>query len=316
MGERAGTQWGRVATYQLDVDSGLVTKWVRQGFLIPRLPRVYAVVGASESVLGDLTEAILYAGPDAMLAGLTAGWWVGALRDRPQRITVSTSHRRQSRNTRGMLAFDGVDVHCERAVEPVWLPQDGRVFGRDRHTAPKMPVTPMPQLALDLAAALQLNPMRRALANLEYRRLIDKRTLADEACGRGKPGAARLRAALARPMPLLAKTKSPSEDDLLFVLEAYDVRLPDDVNVYIGREQVDAVWYTAKLIVEIDAEGNHGTDSQIERDHRKDMVLRAAGYTVLRYTAEQLRTEPGRIAAEIARELASRTARPAGRGSR
>jgi very-short-patch-repair endonuclease len=174
-----------------------------------------------------------------------------------------------------------------------------------------MPVTPMPQLALDLAAALPLNPLRKALANLEYRRLIDKRTLESEACGRGKPGAAKLREALARPMPLLAKTKSPSEDDLLFVLEARGVRLPDEANVYVEGKEADAVWHDAMLIVEIDGEGNHGEWDQIIRDNRGDAIWRAAGYQVLRYTADELRDEPDRIAAEIARELISRTRRSA-----
>jgi hypothetical protein len=126
-----------------------------------------------------------------------------------------------------------------------------------------MPVTPMPQLALDL---------------------------------------------LARPLPQLARTNSPSEDDLLFVLEARGVPLPDEVDTFIKGQEADAVWHAAKVIVEIDGEGNHGTWAQINRDHREDAVWRAAGYIVLRYTADQLRDEPDRIAAEIARELISRAA--------
>ena len=308
MAEEAGTQWGRVATYQLGVDSGLVRKWVRQGFLIPRLPRVYALVGASQSVLTDLTEALLYAGPDAMLDGLTAGWWVGALRDKPRRITVSTSHRRRSIDASDLFAFDGIDVHAERALELIWLPRDGRVWGGEQKTAPQMPVTPMTQLALDLASQLELNPLRKALANLEYRRLIDLKTLAKDACGRGRRGTRQLREAIARHEPKLARTKSPSEDDLLFILEASDVPLPDETNTYVDGEEVDAVWHKPKVVVEIDGEGNHGTPHQRERDRRKDMKLRKLGYLVVRFTAEQLRDDPAAVAAEIRTALLSRTA--------
>lgn len=312
--DRGGRQWGRIATYQLSamaVDKRQVSRWADQGFLVPRLPGVYAIAGSPASDLGDLTEALLYAGPGAMLDGLTAGWWVGALRDRPLRITVATPRRCRSPEARGLFAFGGIDVHERRSSTPIWLPRDGRVYGRERRTAPRMPVTPMPQLALDLAAALELNPMRRALANLEYRRLIDKQTLEATACAQGKRGTVPLRRALEHHEPKLARTRSPSEEDLLFVLERNGVPLPDETDTYIDHQEVDAVWYAAKLVVEIDAEGNHGKWSQIERDHRKDMILRKLGYHVLRYTAEQLRDDPDGIAAEIARTLVSRTARSA-----
>jgi hypothetical protein len=293
----------------MHVDRRQVWRWREQRYLILELPQVYVIAGTPPSVEGDLTAALLYAGPGAMLDGLAAGWWVGALRDRPQRISVSTPRRCRSLATTPTLhAFNGVDVHGRRPLERIWLPRNGRVWGRERRTAATMPVTPMPELALDLAATLGLNDMRKALANLEYRRLIDLRTLERQACVRGKRGTAPLKQAIARHEPKLAKTKSPGEDDLLLLLEAHDVPLPDETDIYIKDEEVDAVWHAAKLIVEIDGEGNHGTWSQINRDRRKDMILRELGYLVLRYTAEQLRTMPGQIAGEIARQLISRTA--------
>jgi hypothetical protein len=182
------------------------------------------------------------------------------------------------------------------------------VFGSERRTAPKMPLTPIVELVLDLAVLLELNPMRKALANLEYRRLIDMRTLESAASGRGRRGAGKLRLAIARHLPHLATTKSPWEDRLLFVLEGNDVPLPDATDTCIEGEEVDSVWYAAKLVVEIDGEGNHGTWGQGRRDRRKDMKLRELGYLVLRYTPDQLESEPARVAADILNALISRTA--------
>jgi hypothetical protein len=61
-----------------------------------------------------------------------------------------------------------------------------------------MPVTPILQLMLDLALILELNPLRKALAQVEY-----------------------------------AKTKSPEEDRLLFICEDYDVPKPDETDTHI-----------------------------------------------------------------------------------
>jgi very-short-patch-repair endonuclease len=38
-------------------------------------------------------------------------------------------------------------------------------------------------------------------------------------------------------------------------------------------------------------------------DHARDLDLRSAGYTVLRFTDEQLETEPVRVIRDIEREL-------------
>src|SRR5258708_5890143 len=68
--ELAAGQCGRVATYQLpslQIDRFQVRRWVAGSYLFPRLPRVYGVGHQARSVEADLTEALLYAGPGAML---------------------------------------------------------------------------------------------------------------------------------------------------------------------------------------------------------------------------------------------------------
>ena len=92
----AARQQGRVAWWQLrelDVPEGTISLWVRQGCLHRRLPHVYAVGHAATSSEAALVEALLYAGPGAMLSHATAAWWLGLLDTRAKTIHVSTPRR-------------------------------------------------------------------------------------------------------------------------------------------------------------------------------------------------------------------------------
>ena len=64
-------------------------------------------------------------------------------------------------------------VHGRRPLDRDWLPRGGRAFGAARRSAVRLPLTPPAQLALDLAVTLPDRDLRHALANLEYRGLID-----------------------------------------------------------------------------------------------------------------------------------------------
>jgi very-short-patch-repair endonuclease len=54
----------------------------------------------------------------------------------------------------------------------------------------------------------------------------------------------------------------------------------------------------------------HRGSTAFEDDHARDLDLRAAGYTVLRFTDRQLEEEPGRVAADVARALAEEVSSP------
>jgi very-short-patch-repair endonuclease len=75
----------------------------------------------------------------------------------------------------------------------------------------------------------------------------------------------------------------------------------------------DFYWPQHKVIVEVDGYQFHGHRSAFERDRRKDQLLTAAGYTVIRFTWHQLCNEPLRVAAVIATTLTAHdpAARPA-----
>lgn len=93
LGRLAERQWGVASLAQITecgFGSSRVARLVRQGWLFPLHPGVYAIGRRSVSIEGGLVAAVLYAGPRAALSHTTAGWWWGLL---PESHGGSTSAR-------------------------------------------------------------------------------------------------------------------------------------------------------------------------------------------------------------------------------
>jgi len=85
-------------------------------------------------------------------------------------------------------------------------------------------------------------------------------------------------------------------------------RLPTPrTNYLVAGYSADFCWPDQRLIVEVDGVPFHSTRSAVERDHRRDLVHREAGYEVIRFTARQLEEAPVYVATVIARALDRRT---------
>ncbi len=267
VGAVADRQWGRVKWEQL-VDLGVpestISDWIDQGYLHPRLPRVYAVGHISTSIEAQFSEALLYAGPGAMLSHATAAHWLGLLDERPKTIHVSTPRQRRSQ--------PGITVHPRRTCDRV--PHNG------------FPTTALPQTVVDFSADAPLWSIRRLLAQADYNDALDLGAI-EAACGKGRPGSSILRTALQRHQPELAYTKSRLERMFLEICEEQDWPLPL-LNRYIAGWQVDAHWQDRRIAIELDGHGNHHTPAQLKRDRKKEMDLRKAGWTPIRYSGEQL----------------------------
>jgi very-short-patch-repair endonuclease len=67
--------------------------------------------------------------------------------------------------------------------------------------------------------------------------------------------------------------------------------------------KADFLWPEERLIVEVDGYPFHSARAAFERDHRRDIVHKNAGFEVLRFTVRQLDEEPLFVAAVIARAL-------------
>ncbi|HUA44373.1 MAG TPA: DUF559 domain-containing protein [Solirubrobacteraceae bacterium] len=279
VGRLADRQWGRVGAAQLralGTESWLIARWVDGGYLHQVLPRVYAVGHRAPSVEADLTAAVLYAGPGAMLSHATALWWRGLLDRQPWPIEVSTPRRTRS--------LHGIRVRGRRDCRREWH--------RD------LPMTTIEQALLDFASRAPLDRVRYALANADFHDALDLAAL-QVIAGSGRAGSTRLRSALQRHEPKLARTRSPLERIFLPFCEAHAIPLPDDVNLPIEGVLVDAVWWKQRLVVELDGKDSHSSWAQIQRDRSNELRLRAAGFDVMRYGTVQFEDQPDLVANDL-----------------
>lgn len=275
----AERQAGRVAWWQFKAagaDDKAIVRGVERGYLCPALPRVYAVGHGAPSVEAGLWEAVLYAGPGAMLSHATALWWHGLIEHQPWPIQVSTPRRCRS--------LRGITVHGRRTCE------------RTLHKG--LPTTSIEQALLDFAAVAPVDRLRFALANADYHKVLDITAL-QVIAGNGRPGSTNLRNALTRHEPKLAHTRSPLERLFLPLCERAGIPLPDEVNVYVEGVLVDAVWWEPRLVVELDGRDNHSSWAQIQNDRSKELRLRAARFTVNRYGTLQLEEQATEVEIDL-----------------
>jgi len=99
-------------------------------------------------------------------------------------------------------------------------------------------------------------------------------------------------------------TRSDLETYFLALCRHFGLPKPE-VNVKLGRWEVDFLWRARWLVVETDTFTYHRGSVAFEDDHARDLDLRAEGFLVLRFTAHQLEEEPERVAADVAASLAA-----------
>ena len=275
-------QDGVVALRQL-LQAGLardsIARLLSTGWLHEIHPRVYAVGQPRLSEQGRLAAALLHAGPGAALSHTTAAWWWELTKHAPSRIEVSTPRRVRSR--------DSVRVYARRRLH--------RVLHR------QLPVTPVPQTLLDYASCHRLDDVRYVLSEADFRNLLDVAQI-DQTLGRGSRGAQRLRCALTAHRPELALTRSELERAFVSFCEERDLPLPQ-INARVCGMTVDAFWPEQRVVVELDGYQGHRTKAQLERDHARDLRLRAANLITLRYTRRQLLHEADALYADLVAAL-------------
>ena len=121
---------------------------------------------------------------------------------------------------------------------------------------------------------------------------------------RGCRGAARLAAVIATGG---GSTITRSRAERAFLKLIRDARLPrPDVNEPFGRWEADFMWRPQRLVVEIDGYGFHSGPKAFTRDHEKVLALQAGGFTVLRFTRDQVVNQPAFVLATVAAALARR----------
>jgi very-short-patch-repair endonuclease len=150
-----------------------------------------------------------------------------------------------------------------------------------------IPVTNPTRTLIDLRRANR-GEFRRALRQAEYDRL---------------------------PFDDLGQDGTRSELESMFQRLCRRHRLPTpEVNARLGPYHADFLFRAQRLVVETDSWRAHGGRVAYREDRERDLWLKLNHYEVVRFTYEQVRDEPARVAAAL-RELLRRRGWPPGTGA-
>ncbi len=253
----------------------------------------HGVVLAQSGPLTDeqvLWAAVLWAGPGAALAGLTAarlGGFKGFDDQRERAIHVLVPASRTVRKERPRLPLV---VHYSRVLQP-----------EDIHPARLPPRTRMARSVVDAAAWMGTDRGAQAVlaAGVQQRlvRVEDLNTVV-ERCPRLHRRRL-IRAALA---DIAGGAQALSELDFCRLVRRFGLPEPDRQAERCDsrgrRRWLDAVWEKAKLIVEIDGLW-HMEAHAWWADMQRDNEFTASGYRVLRFPAFAVRDYPEEVARQI-----------------
>jgi very-short-patch-repair endonuclease len=165
-----------------------------------------------------------------------------------------------------------------------------------------MPTTTVARTLLDLSPLLRPRAMEDVIAQANRLGLFDllavRRCLAEHPRQHGAPALRRL----------LDDLEGVGAADLRSTLEVKLLQLCDDhglprpaANTYVAGFLVDFHWPGTTLIVETDGYAYHSTRTAFERDRERDQALTLAGYTVVRFTYNQVTRTPEAVAHRIRR---------------
>lgn len=249
---------------------------------------VYAVGHAHLSREGRWRAAVLACGEGAVLSH----WDAAALHDllpaRGVRIHVIRPSNAGRSPDKARIALHRVGT---------FQPWEGRLIDG-------IPATTVARTLLDLAPKLRPRALEDLIAQAVRRRRFDLTAVHHSLQAHPRqPGAPRLRSVVdALSHREAADLRSPLEAQLLQLCDDHNLPTPR-ANTTIAGLLVDFHWPGTRLIVETDGYAYHSTPSSFERDRERDQRLTLAGYTVVRFTYNQVTRTPEAVAARLRRLL-------------
>jgi very-short-patch-repair endonuclease len=291
--ELAQSQHGLASRQQL-IEIGLTRRAIERRLhhhTLRPVQRVVYVVGPLVSTWAREMAAVLAFGPQAVLAS----WTALKLRDLPlpDVADVAVVHVILPLTSSGRRP--GVRVHRSGDLQPTEV--------QELHG---MPATSPARSLLDVAPQLDRSGQMRRLEQLVAaaldQGLLTEGGLRTYVQARARHRGARLLQTLLAAQGEPALTRSEAEDRLLQLLRASRLE-PPRLNARVAGYEVDFLWRSARLVVEVDGYAWHSSRQRFESDRARDGALIAAGYTVLRVTWRQLQGEPHAILGRIALTL-------------
>jgi very-short-patch-repair endonuclease len=293
----AADQHGVVSRRQLEragISADVADRYIRIGRMA-RLHRGVYHLGPAIGPLVPLVAATLACGDTAALSHRSgAGLW-RMRAESDDIVDVTVSGRSESRA--------GIRVHrAQLRPDEVTVTQGMRVTtpARTLYDLAGM-VAPIQHAVDDSSRVVSHRDVERALAEALVLRLTTRRAMLALLDHHHGHGAGLLRELLESDVKP-ALTRSEAEERFLDLVRRGDVGDPA-VNVIVERYEVDFLWRAERLIVEVDGHRYHASKRAFESDRRRDAVLAAAGYTVMRVTWDQLTREREAVLVRLVRTL-------------
>jgi very-short-patch-repair endonuclease len=287
----ASRQKGVVARRQLlaaGVSRRMIDHLIRCGFLHPIHRGVYAVGHLALPQYAHEQAALLACGDGSVITGGSGLYVWGILDARPSDVEVTVAGRHCRKR-------DGIRLHLTNDL-------DERDVRRRHGLRVVFPALALIEYAADatddeLGDAVATARIKGRIRDGELERALER-------FGRRR-GAARMRAFLEdEGGPSI--TRSRAERRFRKLIRQAGLPQPR-TNVRLGSYEPDFLWVDEKVIVEVDSWKFHGHRRAFETDRKKDMVLRDAGYLVIRITWRQFTQETLWLIAHLARALDRRS---------
>ena len=287
----AAAQHGVVTAKQLGA-AGLGRAAISERAHSGRLHRihrgVYAVGHRGLSLHGRFMAAVLACGEGAVLSHGSAAvlWELLRPLDGPIHVSAPAADGLKQRRGVHLHRCPSLSAPAEPSSPPTFTQRGGGRGGRLLRTyRDNIPVTTIQRTIDDIEGCLPPYLVRRARRQAEHK-------------GVHLEGIAPRR------------TRSDLEDLFLALINRDGQRLPSpEVDVKLGRWEVDFLWRPQRLVVEVDSFLYHRGSAAFHADHARDLDLRQRAFTVLRFDERQLEEEPELVAADVAAALQSAAAR-------
>jgi predicted transcriptional regulator of viral defense system len=252
---------------------------MRAGQLFRLYRGVYAVGRRVLSPTGGRLAAVLAHGPGAVLSHVSAAAQWQLLHTSQTMIDVSVPRRLASR--------PGIRLHFTSTLH-----------SEDLMTLGRVPITSVERTLADLAARRQPEQLLEAVEQAYTLRQLDlamMHRVLDRNANHSGIGALR---AIFEDFSEAPATRSVLERRMLHVVDAADLPTPL-LNVIVAGLQVDMFWPGWRLVVELDSRRFHDNPWALERDRRRDTILRTARCEILRVTHRRLTRVPDGVVADI-----------------
>jgi very-short-patch-repair endonuclease len=255
-------------------------------------PGVVSIPGYPDTFERRAMAAHLYAGADSLLSHGSAGCLHGLDGIPNSRIEISTARRLRSKD----LAVHQRDLTTLRR----------------KHFGP-IPATTIDQTIVDLAGTLSEVSLEIALdsALRQGLTLVDRvAALLDVSGGRGTPGSAVLRKLIHQRAPLRRPPESVVETRFFRVIRSLELPRPVAQHVVTipgcPDIRLDFAYPHLRIAIEIDSVRWHSGLRAIHRDNRRQNLLAAQGWLVLRFEWDDVVHRPKWVAKQILAAIETR----------